>query len=140
MLKRIPKKTQVINMGKNLKGVAELMPKQDILQFFNVLTQAYRESQLSKVELSKIEAQRDIALLEIKNKYELYQKVFDSLFDERKMAIDKSFELIDDGLASGDKDLVNAGMQGLSKIVSSSPFENIRNLSQALEGETIIEI
>jgi hypothetical protein len=66
------------------------MPAPDVLKFFSVLTEAYKENQTTQLELAKLQAQKEIALLEIKNKYELYHKVFDNIFDERKLAIWKA--------------------------------------------------
>lgn len=134
------KKYLVQKAAKDLEKVSALIPAPEVLKFFIILTEAYKESQTTKLDLAKLEAQKEIALLEIKNKYELYHKVFDYIFDERKIAINKSFDIIDRGLSSGDKDMISIGMQSLSKIVSSSPFANFQQLSNALEGNTIIEI
>jgi len=140
MLKKFLKNKQLQKASTKLGEVADIIPAPDVLKFFNVLTEAYKENQITSFELAKLEAQKEVALLEIKNKYDLYHKVFDAIFDERKMATQKSFDIIDQGLASGDKELISMGMQGLSKIVSSSPFANFQQLSNMLENKTIIEI
>ncbi|MCH1625111.1 hypothetical protein [Fredinandcohnia quinoae] len=54
--------------------------------------------------------------------------------------LDKSFEIIDKGLKESDKDLVSIGMQGISKVVSSSPFSNVDQLARMIEGNRVIEI
>jgi hypothetical protein len=140
MLQKYMKNKQVKTAAKKLGEVSDLIPAPDVLKFFNVLTEAYKEGQATKLELAKLEAQKEIAMLEIKNKYELYHKVFDAIFDERRAAIGKSFDIIDRGLATGDKELISMGMKSLSTIVSSSPFANFQQLSNMLEGNTIIEI
>jgi len=126
----------VVKLGET----AKIIPTPDVLHLFNLLGEAYKEKQFTSLELAKLEAQKEVALFEIKSKYELYHQVFDSIFEERKVAINKSFEIIDRGLELGDKEMVNIGMQGLSKIVSSSPFANLQQLSNALEGRNVIEI
>ena len=140
MLKKWLGNKQIQKAATKLAEVSDVIPAPDVLKFFTVLTEAYRENQSVQLEMAKLEAQKEVALLEIKSKYALYHKVFDSIFEERRSAIQKSFDIIDRGLASGDKDLISTGMQGLSKIVSSSPFANFQQLSNALEGRTIIEI
>jgi hypothetical protein len=140
MIKKYLKDKQLQKVSTKLEGISNIIPAPDVLRFFNVLTEAYKENQITRLELAKLEAQKEVALLEIKNKYELYHKVFDAIFDERKIAIQKSFDIIDRGLDSGDKELISMGMQGLSKIVSSSPFANFQQLSNMLESQTIIEI
>ncbi|WP_129726028.1 hypothetical protein [Ectobacillus funiculus] len=84
--------------------------------------------------------QREVLLTEIQRKYDLYEKVFERIFDERKIAINKSFEVIDRGLETNDRELISSGLQSLSRVVSSSPFANLQQLSSALEGNNIIEI
>jgi len=123
-----------------LNQVSELMPSKDVLSFFDKLTDAYKEKQTTQREIAKIHAQKEVLLTEMEKRYDLYHKVFDRIFDERKVAIAKSFEIIDNGLKQGDKELVSIGMQGLSKVVSSSPFANIEQLSNMIEGGKIIEI
>jgi hypothetical protein len=125
---------------KKLDQVSDVIPSTDILNFFNKLTDAYREAKATERELAKIQAQKEVLLTEMEKRYELYHKVFDRIFDERKVAIAKSFEIIDLGLQQGDKDLISIGMQGLSKVVSSSPFANIEQLSNMIEGNRVIEI
>jgi hypothetical protein len=84
-----------------------VIPSTDVLNFFNKLTDAYKETKVTERELAKIQAQKEILLTEMENRYELYNKVFDRIFDERKVAIAKSFEVIDQGLQQGDKELVS---------------------------------
>ena len=84
-------------------------------------------------------AVKDVVLAEITNRYQLYRTVFDRIFDERKEAIDRHFDIIDRGIAGGDKQLILAGLEGLSRIVSSSPFANIQELSKLLESGKKIE-
>lgn len=125
---------------KKLNEVSDIIPKADALDFFNKMQYAYVTYRETEVQLKTIEAQRDVLITEIKERYELYHKVFDNIFEERKMAINKSFEIIDEGLKNNDRDLVNIGMQGLSKVVSSSPFANVEQLTQMIESGQKIQI
>jgi len=140
MFKKIMKDKQMQQAIVKLGETTKIIPTPDVLQFFNLLSEAYKENQITSLESDKLQAQKEVALLQIKSKYNLYHQVFDSIFDERKAAISKSFEIIDRGLELGNNEMVNTGMQGLSKIVSSSPFANMQQLSNALEGRNIIEI
>lgn len=123
-----------------LNGISKIMPAADALSFFNSLMEAYREEQNLRRDLAKIEAMRDVVLTEITKRYELYHRVFDRIFDERKEAIDRHFDIIDRGIAANDKELIIQGLQGLSTIVSSSPFANLQELSKLLESGRKIEI
>jgi len=140
LLDHVSKKRQLKTAKKKLDQVSDVIPKAEVLEFFRVLTDAYREGMATKAELAKIEAQKELAIHEINRKYDAYHKVFEYIFEERRAAIHKSFDIIDRGLASGDKELISVGMRSLSTIVSSSPFANFQQLSNMLESNTIIEI
>jgi len=135
------KMNQLKTISGKMAPVKDLMPQGDVLEFFSKLTDAYTESQITSREIAAVQAQKEIIIQEIESKYELYHKVFDRLFDERKVAITKSFEIIDKGLASGDRELIGMGLQTLSQVVTTSPFADIAQLSKTLnKKDTIIEI
>ncbi|MFT8323270.1 MAG: hypothetical protein ABF649_20600 [Bacillus sp. (in: firmicutes)] len=140
MFELIKKKNQPNQAIKKLSGVSDVIPAADVLNFCGKLTEAYKEAKVTEREIEKINAQKEVLLTEIEKKYELYHKVFDRIFDERNKAIGKSFDIIDKGLKEGDKDLISMGLQSLSKVVSSSPFGNVQQLSQMIEGNKVIEI
>lgn len=116
------------------------MPSANVLSFFEKLSEAYSQHANTQRELANIQAKKEIVMLEINRRYDLYYQIFGQIFDERRGAINKSFEIIDKGLLANDKELISMGLQGLSNIVTSSPFANIQQLSSMLEGNKIIEI
>ena len=120
--------------------VTKIIPAPDALDFFNKLAEAYREGKITQREIAKIDAQKEVLIQLITEKYNLYHSVFNRIFDERKQGIDKSFEIIDKGIKDKDKDMISMGLGSLSKIVSSSPFANIQELSRLLESGETIEI
>ena len=120
--------------------VSYIIPKADVLDFFSKLTDAYKEHQVTKKEIARIEAEKEIILSQIQKKYDAFYFVFDKIFEERREAIKKTFEIIDRGMKENDRELIGMGLQNLSKIVSSSPFANLNQLSQMLEEGKIIEI
>lgn len=135
--KKMPENLTVIE---KLKDFEDVMPTADVLNFLGKLTDAYREAKITERELAVLATQKEILLTEIEKKYDLYQTIFNRIFDERAASINKSFEVIDQGLKNGDRDLINMGLHSLSKVVSSSPFGNVKQLSDLLEGNQTIEI
>ena len=75
-----------------------------------------------------------------RKKYDLYNKIFTEVFVERRMAIQKYFEIIDRGLAENNRDLISMGLSHLSQLVATSPFSDVATLSKKLESKEIIEI
>ena|SRR5947209_1168010 len=120
--------------------LAKYMPAADVFSFFTNLLEAHKDQQATQREIARIAAVKDVVLAEITNRYQLYRTVFDRVFDERKEAIDRHFDIIDRGIAASDKHLILAGLEGLSRIVSSSPFANIQELSKLLESGKRVEI
>lgn len=140
MFEMIFNKSKDINPISKLEEVSKIIPSADVLRFFDQLTQAYTENQITQRDIARIEAQREVLLTEINRKYDVYQYVFKQIFDEREKAINKSFAVIDKGMNEGDKELISMGLKSLSTVVSSSPFSNIQQLSELLEGNKVFEI
>lgn len=135
--KKSPDTLSVID---KLKDFEDVIPTTDVLHFFGQLTDAYREAKITERELATLAARKEILLTEIERKYDLYQDIFTRIFEERAAAISKSFEVIDQGLKNGDRDLINMGLHSLSKVVSTSPFADVQQLSHLLEGNRTLEI
>ena len=125
---------------KKVQKVSEIIPSENTLSFFEKLTDAYKEHQINMRHIAELEAKKEYLIKEMENKYELYHKVFDNIFDERRMAIGKSFEIIDKGLKDNDKELISMGLKSLSTIVSSSPFGDLGKLSNMIENNQVIDI
>ena len=140
MFEMIFNKSKDINPINKLEEVSKIIPSADVIRFFDQLTQAYTENQITQRDIARIEAQREVLLTEINRKYDVYQYVFKQIFDEREKAINKSFAVIDKGMKEGDKELISMGLKSLSTVVSSSPFSNIQQLSELLEGNKVFEI
>jgi mevalonate kinase len=98
------------------------------------------EIKKSEAEIKRLDVVENVLLTDIEKKYDLYHKIFHSLFSERREAIDKFFEIVDLGIKEKNNDLINSGLAGLSQVVSSSPFSNIAELGNMLNNGTQIEL
>lgn len=127
------------SLVKRVEGVVDLIPTQDALRFFTAILEARNEDLRSRTEIAKVQAAREVALAQIHNKHDLYRRVFDRIFDERRDAISKHFEIIDKGIASGNQELILGGLQGLGQIVATSPFTDLKSLSEVLDGNRKLE-
>jgi len=123
-----------------LKDVADVVPSEDVLRFFSSVMELHKENLATKREIARIEATRDVALEQIRSKHDLYRKAMTLIFNERSGAIAKHFELIDRGIERSDRELMLRGLEGVARIVSNSPFADLKALAQALEGDKPIEI
>ena len=100
------------------------------------------ESENKKIdlEIEEIKVKKEVLLKEMELKYQLYNKIFYEIFSERRISINKSFEIIDKGIAEQDREIISLGLSTLSEIVTTSPFLDFQSLSNALENKEKIEI
>ncbi|MCL2832155.1 MAG: hypothetical protein FWD78_03205 [Treponema sp.] len=106
---------------------------EDLKKLFEMLADSHKESEITKREIKKYESMKEVMIQEITGKYRLYEFFFSKVFSERGEAIKKDFEIIDRGMKDNNRDLINTGVRGLSKVVSASPFADIEKLKKLIE-------
>lgn len=134
------KSSNSLQLLSKVKAVSKVIPAADILSTMKMLIEANRDNNQTKREIAIIDAKKEFLVREMELKYDLYYKVFGTIFSERKRAIDKSFEIINKGLKENNQDLISMGLGSLSHVVSASPFSNLSELSKLLNSGKDIEI
>jgi hypothetical protein len=119
-------------IAKILKNAAPI-PAEEIPRLFEFLLACQKESEMTKREEKKYEAMKEVMIREITGKYTFYEFFFSRIFAERQEVIKKDFEIIDKGMKENNRDLVSAGVSGLSRVVASSPFADMDKLRRMLE-------
>ena len=114
-----------------LKSAAPI-PAEEIPRLFEMLLSCKKESEMTRRELKKYDSMKEVMLQEITGKYSFYEFFFSKIFAERAEAIKKDFEIIDRGMKQNNRDLIFAGVSGLSQIVASSPFTDMEKLRRML--------
>jgi len=82
-----------------------------------------REKQITKREIARYHAMRDVAITKIIKECEVKREFINKSFEERRKSIEKCFEAIDKGLENKNYELVSAGLASMAEIVKSSPFK-----------------
>ncbi|MCL2129586.1 MAG: hypothetical protein FWH35_04440 [Treponema sp.] len=108
------------------------VPAEDIPKLFEMLLECRVESEMTKREIKKYDSMKDVMIQEITGKYNFYEFFFSKIFAERQETIKKDFEIIDEGMKRNDRELIAAGIAGLSQIVASSPFTDLEKLRRML--------
>ncbi len=121
-----------------LKQVAKYVPLADILAFAKVTAEARKDEAASRLELAKVQTIRDTALANIRLKHEVMRGAFELLFQERREVVQQHFKVIDQGLASNNQEIVVEALKGLGRVIATSPFADLKLLTEALEGDTKI--
>lgn len=132
--------TKQNQMLMRLSAVKDLVPTADVTAFMSALLTARTELARSEVDLEKVHAAREVALTQIRLKHDLYRQAFEKIFGERRDAIEKHFLILEKGMAQDDRELILGALKGLGQIVASSPFSDLKALSEALEGGQSIQI
>ena len=131
---------KLISFVKKNKSLDVVTNTTDPTSFFTNLVEVYKEGKRTELEIEQLRLKKEVLLTEIEKKYDLYNKIFTEVFVERRMAIQKYFEIIDRGLAENNRDLISMGLSHLSPLVATSPFSDAATLSKKLESKEIIEI
>jgi hypothetical protein len=127
-------------LSKSLPKGVSLVEAANVLSSFAEITKHQADIKKTEAEIKTLQVKENLLVIEMEKKYELYHKVFNTIFSERSASINKSFEIIDKGLKEGDKDLISIGLDSLSTVVASSPFANLSELSNLLESGNSIEL
>ena len=114
-------------ISKALKSAAPI-PAEEIPRLFEMLLECKKESEMTKREIKKFEAMKEMMIQEITGKYNFYEFFFSKIFAERQEVIRKDFQIIDEGMRRNSRELITAGLTGLSQVVASSPFKDLEKL------------
>jgi hypothetical protein len=106
------------------------VPAEDIPRLFEMLMESKKESEMTKREIKKYDAMKEVMIKEITGKYSFYEFFFSKVFAERQETIKKDFEIIDEGMRQNDRELIAAGLAGLSQVVASSPFTGLSDMEK----------
>ena len=131
---------KLISFAKQNKALDIVTNTTDPTSFFKNLIEVYKEGKKTDLEIEQLHLKKELLLMEMEKRHELYNKIFTEIFVERRRAIQKYFEIIDRGLAENNRELISMGLSHLSQVVTTSPFSDINALSKKLENNEIIEI
>ena len=120
------------------KGISKILknagpiPADEIPRLFEMLLECHKESELTKRENKRHNSIKEVMIREIAGKYTFYEFLFSKVFDERREAIQKDFQIIDEGIKKNNSDLIAVGVAGLSQVVASSPIADLDKLRHML--------
>ena len=98
------------------------VPSQDVFRAMGSIFDVVREGQVTKREIARYHAMREIAITRIMAEARIKEKLIDKVFEERRKIIEKDFELIDAGMAQNDYTKINMGLQHITETIKQNPF------------------
>ncbi|UTC82763.1 hypothetical protein [Treponema denticola] len=127
------------NINEIVKKIPDV-PAPDITSAFKMFMDYKKEAEITKREIKRLDNAKEVLLAEIEKKYDLYYRIFATVFSERRQVIDKCFEIIDKGIKENDREYISVGLSNLSNLVASSPFSNIGELTKLIESGAQIDL
>jgi len=108
------------------------IPASEIPRLFEMLVECKKEKELTTRELKKYDSMKEVMIKEITGKYDFYQFLFSRIFSERQEILKKDFDIIDQGMKKNNREMISAGIGGLSQLIASSPFTDLDKLRRML--------
>ncbi|MEI0563864.1 hypothetical protein [Brachyspira pulli] len=128
MSKNISQATKLIKVSKiptkiptSVQGLGAIIDSKEVFD-------AFKELLKTQKEIEAIRAEKEVRLAEIKTKYKAYRYLFDKVFEERDKSLNKFFNVIDQGIATNNIDMILAGMQNVTSIVQASPLAQAKEM------------
>lgn len=124
-------------MNISQKNIAKLLASKgnpvEVANFVMSVRDLYKIYRESVENIKEIEAKSRERVIEIEKKYEFLQDLFAEIFKERRLVIDKSFDVIKEGIQKGDNKIIAKGLETVCEVLSKSPFANLDQLGEALK-------
>ena len=111
-----------------------------IIQLFNetagsaqALLSLYAQCKEVEAKTEQLKIWSNVKIAEITAKYKSCQDFLEKTFGERDKALSKHYELLDNAIASGDRELIIHSLHGISNIVTSSPLDDFEEFVKLYE-------
>lgn len=128
MSKNISQATKLIKVSKIPTKIPTSVPGLGAIIDSKEVFDAIKELLKTQKEIESIRAEKEVRLAEIEAKYKTYKYLFDKVFEERDKSLNKFFDVIDQGIATNNVDMILAGMQNVTSIVQSSPLAQAKEM------------
>lgn len=111
---------------------------------FCQLIEAYKQTKnIHEIESTKreyIKANREVSLARIKSQRDLLECYLTNTFKERSNVIEGFFRALDEGISSGNEQVIGWAMQGIVSTVQTSPLQGMSELMKQLDNPDIKSI
>lgn len=108
---------------------------QDNPDFISRATATWNENKQLSKQIQILKMQNDKEILKITKRYELFRDILTAVFSERQTALSAHYKTLDNAIASNDREMIIASLQGISSIVTQNPLESFTEFSKVLDDE-----
>lgn len=107
------------------------------LDLASQITDVYAESQRLNAKVEMVKEWSKVEIAKTAAKYLTTKDIIEKTFSERSQVLGKHYRVLEEGLQSGDKDLILAAMHEISSIVTTSPLADIQNFIKRFEDKSV---
>ncbi|MDE6415666.1 MAG: hypothetical protein K2K68_01395 [Duncaniella sp.] len=97
------------------------------------IAEVYGESQRLSARVDMVREYSKVELAKTAAKFQLTKDLIEKTFSERKGALSSLYNVLDDAIEKGDRELIINAMHQISSVVVSSPLSDIQNFIKAFE-------
>ncbi|WP_157838893.1 hypothetical protein [Achromobacter sp. DH1f] len=127
------------------KGAAKMgkgMPGQVLLEGFDQMYKAFGEYQAlhaqEKTKRAQIQADRDVAVKNIRAQRDVVKQAMADTFDLRKTGLQAQIRAMDKAIENGDIEALHVIMDGMVRTLESSPFKDIAQMRDQLSQKDFV--
>lgn len=92
---------------------------------------------VTRQRTKQIKAITELELAKTVATYKVLHEFLTSTFSERHEALQKHYDILDDAIRKGDKEIILASLNGIGNIVTTSPLSELQRLAQIFDDTSV---
>ncbi|NPA56153.1 MAG: hypothetical protein GXO19_00305 [Epsilonproteobacteria bacterium] len=130
-MKKVPMKTSPSSISSPVKGEgASLAVVEVITTLFDMIKENHRVSEEERTKRKEIKKRAEVAIEEIRSRRETMESYFTKAFSERRVIFERYFQLLDEGLAQDNLQLIEMSLSAILDLAKNSPLKEIQRVQR----------
>lgn len=122
----------ISDSGVPVNGVIKLT--KNGLELGKEAVDVYKHSQEIARDIEKIRAASLVELKNISAKYTICHELIEKVYGERREALNQHYQILDDAIKKGDREMIVHTIHGISGIVTTKPMETLKDVLEKWNG------
>lgn len=102
----------------------------------NMAKDIWNQSKQIELQAKQIDTWGNVQIAKTIAKFKTCQDFLERSFGERSGALNKNYEVLDNAVATGDREQILAVLKSISSIVTSSPLDDFEKFSELYDDES----
>ncbi|MRJ03067.1 MAG: hypothetical protein C6I05_06400 [Epsilonproteobacteria bacterium] len=101
-----------------------------ITTLFDMIKENHRVSEEERTKRKEIKKRAEVAIEEIRSRRETMESYFTKAFSERRVIFERYFQLLDEGLAQDNLQLIEMSLSAILDLAKNSPLKEIQRVQR----------